>query len=596
MNHETTTNNALGPPGGRRLSAGLGVALTAVIAALATLLLTPASSTARSAAAPGNTAPPTVAGTAATGRTLTASSGSWSGTTPISFSYEWLRCDANGASCGAIGGAVSSTYAVASGDVGHRLRVRVTATNGDGAATALSDATDVVVDADAPANTSEPAISGTEAKGSTLSATSGSWSGVTPISFSYSWVRCGTDGGNPDGSNCTAIAGASATTYTLGSADVGTRLRVRVTASNAAGTKTVASNVTGVIADGLAPRNTSEPSISGSPVQNQTLTASTGSWTGATPISYAFQWTRCGADGGKADASNCAVIGGATKSTLTLGSSDVGTRLRVKVAATNASGTVMVASNPTATVTQFAVGKPVNTAEPRISGTASVGSLLTATPGTWSGTTPITLAYQWLRCGGSGGRADGGDCPVVSGAGSASYRLTASDAGSRLRVRVTATNALGTTAAASNPTGTVSSSGPTGGTGVITLSNGERSISAASVPADQRLVVSAVVFSPNPVRSRTGPIVVRVKVKETRGYVVRDARVFIRSTPLVTTAADGVVTGTDGWVQVTLTPRFNFPAIRGGYSLQFYVKAYRAGDPVLGGVAGTRLVQVRLSR
>ena len=40
----------------------------------------------------------------------------------------------------------------------------------------------------------------------------------------------------------------------------------------------------------------------------------------------------------------------------------------------------------------------------------------------------------------------------------------------------------------------------------------------------------------------------------------------------------------------------SFPALRNGYSLQFYVKAYRQGDPVLGGIAGTRLVQVPLSR
>ena len=45
-----------------------------------------------------------------------------------------------------------------------------------------------------------------------------------------------------------------------------------------------------------------------------------------------------------------------------------------------------------------------------------------------------------------------------------------------------------------------------------------------------------------------------------------------------------------------LTPEVDFPALRNGYSLQFYVKAYRKGDPALAGVAGTRLVQVPLAR
>ena len=198
-----------------------------------------------------------------------------------------------------------------------------------------------------------------------------------------------------------------------------------------------------------------------------------------------------------------------------------------------------------------------------------------------------------MRCGADGGKADGSNCDVLGGATSSTYTLTSSDVGRRLRVRVTARNTVGATVAASNPTAVVT---PASGSGIITLPNGERSITAASVPADQRLVVSAVVFSPNPVRSRTSPITVRVKVKDTRGYVVRNALVFVRPTPLVTNGADGIVTATDGWVQVTLSPRFNFPTIQNGFSVQFYVKAYRKGDPVLAGIAGTRLVQVALAQ
>jgi hypothetical protein len=127
---------------------------------------------------------------------------------------------------------------------------------------------------------------------------------------------------------------------------------------------------------------------------------------------------------------------------------------------------------------------------------------------------------------------------------------------------------------------------------VITLPNGERSIPVTSVPANHRLVVDRVLFTPNPVRSRNTIISMRIKIKDTRGYVVRDALVFARSTPLVTVVPAISRTGQDGWIRYDVRPEADFP-IRRGYSVQFFVKAYRQGDPPLAGVAGYRLVQVR---
>jgi hypothetical protein len=50
-------------------------------------------------------------------------------------------------------------------------------------------------------------------------------------------------------------------------------------------------------------------------------------------------------------------------------------------------------------------------------------------------------------------------------------------------------------------------------------------------------------------------------------------------------------TGSDGTVRYTIHPEGDFP-IKNGYSVQFFVKAYRQGDPSLAGISGTRLVQV----
>jgi subtilisin family serine protease len=100
--------------------------------------------------APANTGAPPVTGTATEGQTLTASSGSWSGSTPITFAFQWQRCDAAGFACTNVAGATSATYSLTSGDVGSTLRIVVTAANPYGSSTAASTITAAVTAAVAP--------------------------------------------------------------------------------------------------------------------------------------------------------------------------------------------------------------------------------------------------------------------------------------------------------------------------------------------------------------------------------------------------------------------------------------------------------------
>src|SRR2546423_14037280 len=72
---------------------------------------------------------PSVTGVAEVGRTLTAANGSWGGTQPLTYSYQWRRCGRGGASCVNLAGATSQTYVLVSADLSHRMRVRVTAAN-----------------------------------------------------------------------------------------------------------------------------------------------------------------------------------------------------------------------------------------------------------------------------------------------------------------------------------------------------------------------------------------------------------------------------------------------------------------------------------
>jgi hypothetical protein len=88
-------------------------------------------------------APPTIAGTAVQGQTLTAAPGTWSAP-EASFNYQWQHCDAAGANCADVAGATAQTYAVTAADVGTTLVVVVTAANRFGSPTAPSVATAVV--------------------------------------------------------------------------------------------------------------------------------------------------------------------------------------------------------------------------------------------------------------------------------------------------------------------------------------------------------------------------------------------------------------------------------------------------------------------
>jgi hypothetical protein len=93
---------------------------------------------------PANTSAPTISGSTAVGATLTASPGSWSGTQPISYAYQWRRCDPAGGSCADVAGATAQTYALGDADAGATMRVSVTGSNTAGSATATSAQTAVV--------------------------------------------------------------------------------------------------------------------------------------------------------------------------------------------------------------------------------------------------------------------------------------------------------------------------------------------------------------------------------------------------------------------------------------------------------------------
>jgi subtilisin family serine protease len=366
---------------------------------------------------PVNTAPPAISGTTQRTFTLTAAAGTWEGA-GNTISYQWQRDGAN------IPGATASTYKLAKDDEGARVRALVTATNVDGTASVASAPGAAPVSPFPPANLTAPVITGTPQRSKTLSATRGTWTGPDNM-YGYQWQR-------DFGEGFVDIAGASGAAYTLTVDDVDAEVRVVVTATNPDATIFEASDpTTPVLAAG--PRNLSPPTVTGSARRGLTLTGSLGSWDGI-GNAYAYQWQRDGTD-----------VPGATGSTYTLTTDDIGAQLRLRVTVTNPDGSAATASAATATVTS---APPVNTVRPAITGTVQRAATLTASQGTWTGN-GNTYAYRWQR--------DGTNIPDATGD---TYTLTADDVGTAIRVVVTASNPDGVEAAASTPTATVPSAPP----------------------------------------------------------------------------------------------------------------------------------------
>jgi len=103
---------------------------------------------------PSNTVAPVLSGTPTVGQTLSCSTGTWLGTLPITYTYQWKRGVSN------ISGATSSTYTLVQADALQTITCDVTATNVVGSASATSNSI-IAQDADAYAFLTAASITNT---------------------------------------------------------------------------------------------------------------------------------------------------------------------------------------------------------------------------------------------------------------------------------------------------------------------------------------------------------------------------------------------------------------------------------------------------
>lgn len=400
---------------GRRWGTG------ALVIAAASVLLTAA---AHGTPTPGTA--PSISGGVTEPATLTETQGTWtpsSGT--VTLAEQWYICSSSAASSctSAISGATGTTYTTSSADVGQYVAVIETASDGTApAATATSNLIGPIADPPAPTLVTAPEVSGTVASGDVLTATAGTWNN-SPTSYTYQWYACS---GAPLACAVATGTGATTASYTVGATEAGDAFEVDVTAVNDGGPSAPAASAPALPA---APANTAVPQITGTVAVGQTLTASTGTWTGS-PYAYTYQWERC--------SPTCGAISGATAASYTLAAADAGTTTEVQVTATNAGGSATATSAGSALT-----APPALIAAPAITGTPEVGQTLTETAAHWSNS-PTSTTVQWWLC-----DSTYTNCTAIAGATAATYTAVASDAGGVLQVSETATNAGGSTTAVS---------------------------------------------------------------------------------------------------------------------------------------------------
>ena len=285
----------------------------------------------------------------------------------------------------------------------------------------------------APVNITAPSLPATIRIGQTITASRGRWSGFPLPSYNYAFYLDDVE-----------VQDGPSRTYAVppDSAIIGQTVKVVVTATNSEGSDSAASSDVAVV--GIVPFFQAGPTVIGTMTVGQTVTAAYNPG-GNPPPDATFVWRR-----------NGATIDGATDSTYVLTEDDAGFGVSVDVTLTNSAGSV-TSSAPARTVSPATPTAPSFSTSPSITGTAKVGETLTCDPGTWTGTEPIDVAFQW-RVSTGGGLGDD-----IEGATDSTLVLDASYEGLSVDCRVVLTNGIGTDVRLASPTSAILPAG--GGSG-----------------------------------------------------------------------------------------------------------------------------------
>jgi hypothetical protein len=241
-----------------------------------------------------------------------------------------------------------------------------------------------------------------------------------------------------------------------------------------------------------------------------------------------------------------------------------------------------------------ATAAPTNSQPPTISGTAQVGSTLTAQNGTWTNA-PTSYTYQWRRC-----DENGGSCSSISGATDKTYTLKQVDQGNTLRVVVAAHNADGAGSSTSVPTAVIAAAAAAtpqpSATGCPKTTQGQTSVSVNDVASPSRLQIDTFGATPAVIAGSMRTFSLRVHVTDTCGQPVSGANVYATAVPFnQVSIPPEQATGSDGWVTLNFERMSGFPASSKQQLMAFFIRASKPGDNVLAGITTGRLVSVKVN-
>jgi hypothetical protein len=237
---------------------------------------------------------------------------------------------------------------------------------------------------------------------------------------------------------------------------------------------------------------------------------------------------------------------------------------------------------------------PTNSTQPSITGKSVEDATLTANPGTWNGSAPISFQYQWLSC-----DATGANCKNIAGETSKTYTVQSSDVGNTVRVNVIAGNRDGSDKAQSDQTAKIAAATTTTTTTTPAPSNnGCPSQTSGVVPVTAlsgaaSLLISSFQTSPGTILGSTKTFTIRVRIGSTCGPFVSGAIVYVTAVPYnqFTIPAEAN-TDSNGYVTLTLDRLSGFPASSRQTSLVFFIRARKDGEDILAGISNRRLVSV----
>ncbi len=354
-----------------------------------------------------------------------------------SVSYQWYDCaspvSANSgtpSSCSSIGSATSSSYVLQASDFQKYVTVAAT-DSGTGGATVYAASTSAVTEPAPSASSPTLAVSSASPVLGTAVAASNDFllsggstqNGITAYnatSVAYAWMFCAASYTSTSSSptfvaptGCSALSGATSSSYTPGTANVGYSLAVAETVTNAVGSVTVYSATTNAVA-GSAPTYTSGLPTPTSDGLHVSLSGF-GTWGGTPqPTSYSVTWYRCaavlsststtlpsacgtgGSTGSPVPLASYSNVTTTSAATYTLSSNDVGGYVFAGVSANN--GFTSATSAYSASTSVITQQPPVPLASPTVGGSAVPGLTVTVTSGTWTGLPTPVLRYQWYWC------------------------------------------------------------------------------------------------------------------------------------------------------------------------------------------------------